>query len=64
MNLIENAVEQGGWVVLQNCHLAEKFMEILEKRCDWLIENKEQVNDNFRLWITSYPSKFFPESIL
>jgi len=55
--------EKGGWVVLQNCHLSEKFMPELEKRCDELITEKN-IHHNFRLWLTSYSCPFFPSSIL
>lgn len=51
LRLISNMCEKGGWVVLQNCHLSEKFMPELEKRCDELITEKN-IHHNFRLWLT------------
>ncbi|CAG9332270.1 unnamed protein product [Blepharisma stoltei] len=59
---LDRAISTGGWVILQNCHLAAKFMPTLEKRVDEIVP--ERTDDNFRLWLTSMPSDFFPVSIL
>ena len=61
---IAEACEQGFWVVLQNCHVAESFMIPLEKKCDEISLFPGKVVENFRLWLTSYPSKDFPSSVL
>lgn len=60
-NKIELAKSEQKWIILQNCHLAKKFMIELEK----IIDNiKEDPNSSFRLFITALPSKTIPLSII
>jgi dynein heavy chain len=62
MKLVEDAQQKGGWVLLQNCHLATSFMGDLERIVEGI--DPEKVHRDFRLWLTSMPSKTFPVSVL
>lgn len=62
--LIRVNMESGGWVVLQNCHLATSWMPTLEKIVEEMDGGEAGLHPNFRLWLTSYPSDVFPQSVL
>jgi dynein heavy chain len=59
---LEDMKSKGGWVLLQNCHLAESFMSKLEE----IVENFESnwPDKDFRLWLTSMTTDKFPVSVL
>jgi dynein heavy chain len=57
-------MQEGNWVMLQNCHLLESWMSSLEKIVLEFGEQKETTNPDFRLFLTSMPSKAFPVAVL
>jgi len=60
--LMNAATASGGWVLLQNCHLATSWMPKLERILEE--QDPKSVHRDFRLWLTSYPSNRFPVAIL
>ncbi|XP_048203785.1 dynein axonemal heavy chain 8 isoform X1 [Perognathus longimembris pacificus] len=58
--LIQMSMQQGGWVLLQNCHLGLEFMEEL---LETLITT-EANDESFRVWITTEPHDRFPITLL
>ncbi|XP_050357868.1 dynein axonemal heavy chain 1-like [Nymphalis io] len=52
----------GNWVFFQNCHLSPSWMPVLELNVEQIVP--EQVHKDFRLWLTSTPSPFFPVALL
>nr|AAK60623.1 axonemal dynein heavy chain 8 long form [Mus musculus] len=58
--LIQLSMQQGGWVLLQNCHLGLEFMEELLE----MLMVTETTKDSFRVWITTEPHDRFPITLL
>ena len=60
--LIEKSTKDGSWVLLQNCHLCVSWLPTLER----IVEDfrPDQINESFRLWLTSKPSPHFPVAVM
>ncbi|XP_035825271.1 dynein heavy chain 6, axonemal [Aplysia californica] len=56
---------KGRWVFLQNCHLAASWMPKLQSIVEKFNQpNEENLDPQFRLWLSSRPDPSFPVSIL
>ena len=74
--LMQEAIRDGGWVFLQNCHLSISWMPALEKLIDGYCTAAQQQassgglpvpgapHRSFRLWLSSSPHPQFPIAIL
>ncbi|CAK8691447.1 unnamed protein product [Clavelina lepadiformis] len=63
--LMNHAKDHGGWVFLQNCHLAKSFMPRLEEIFKEYKElGSEAIHEDFRLYLSSMPTNFFPVTLL
>ncbi|KAJ3216110.1 Dynein heavy chain 6, axonemal [Dinochytrium kinnereticum] len=62
--LIRRASLSGDWIFLQNCHLAASWMGRLEAIIKDLSAPENDINPNFRLFLSSMPSKVFPTTVL
>ncbi|KAL0274316.1 UNVERIFIED_CONTAM: hypothetical protein PYX00_006769 [Menopon gallinae] len=58
--LIAKCISEGGWVLLQNCHLGLEYMNELFLT---LIET-DNIHEEFRVWITTEVHQSFPISLL
>lgn len=62
MNKLDLAHKEGHWVMLQNVHLMPRFLIELEKKLD--VFSVEGSHLNFRLYLSSDPSKEIPIGLL
>lgn len=63
---IQLSSEKGGWMLLENCHLAKSWMPQLDKIVQKLQsdDSKDKLHKDFRLFLTSMPVAYFPIPIL
>lgn len=50
--------------MLQNCHLAKSWMPSLEKLVLEFAEERDEIHEDFRLYLTSMPADYFPVAVL
>jgi len=62
--MISNAVQEGDWVFLQNCHLAASWMLSMESIIKKISSGETEVNPDFRLFLSSMPTSTFPVTVL
>lgn len=59
-DMMEASMQNGGWVLLQNVHLSLPFAsEIMS-----VIVDTENVDESFRLWLTTEVHEQFPIGLL
>ncbi|KAG5888365.1 hypothetical protein JTB14_033502 [Gonioctena quinquepunctata] len=62
--MIQEGIEFGDWIFLQNCHLATSWMLSMERIVLSIARDSSRVHKQFRLYMSSMPSKSFPVSVL
>ncbi|CBZ35711.1 dynein heavy chain, putative [Leishmania donovani] len=65
--LIATCRKSGAWALLQNCHLSKTFMPELSAAVASLqpdAAGASEIHKDFRLWLTSMPTDFFPVFVL
>ena len=58
--LMAQCLANGGWVLLQNCHLS---LDYVEEVMDQVVDT-ENIHDSFRLWVTTEVHPKFPITFL
>lgn len=59
-HLLNQCMQDGGWLLLQNCHLGLEFLNELMDT----ITTKESMSEDFRTWITTEAHPGFPINLL
>ncbi|EGV93206.1 Dynein heavy chain 6, axonemal [Cricetulus griseus] len=62
--MIKDAMKNGNWVFLQNCHLAVSWMLAMEELIKTFTDPNQTIKDTFRLFLSSMPSPTFPVTVL
>lgn len=53
-------MNEGHWLMFQNCHLLINFLYDLEK----ILDRTSKIHPDFRLWLATEATPFFPVSVL
>lgn len=61
--LLSDGMTHGNWVILENCHVAESWLNDLEIIYTSSF-NSDCVHDDYRLWCTTKPTEQFPIAML
>lgn len=65
IKILEDSIQMGHWVVLQNCHLSGQFLDEVEKLfMDMDRDETKSFHRDFRLWCTSDTYDQFPISMV
>merc|ERR1712032_1693571 len=62
--LLDAAAKHGHWVILNNVHLMPRWLKRLEKILDDFMNAGDSTHNDYRLFLTSDPSKGIPTGIL
>lgn len=62
--MIEKGRAHGNWIYLQNCHLATSWMASMERIVRDITLGVVTVHPDFRLFLSSVPTRTFPTSVL
>ncbi|KAL8568337.1 Dynein heavy chain 6, axonemal [Nucella lapillus] len=62
--MITASIKNGDWVFLQNCHLAASWMISMENVVKDMQEKPDDIQEDFRLFLSSMPAKHFPIAVL
>lgn len=63
IKLITDGWVHGHWIILENCHLEETWLENLEKLYLVMMQS-EDINEDFRLWCITKPTTSFPIAVV
>lgn len=60
LKLLNSAINDGHWLMFQNCHLLISFLYDLEK----ILDRMNKIHPDFRLWLATEATPSFPVAII